>query len=520
MHTSLALIALLTFSDFVRTEENEPWGFQNIAVVNLPTSHAEISRSIDNKGVEIKFSKWNPVVAESIETALSQSPLSYRMFPSRQSAMFVEIYSITSEVDYASRPQKGGMQIIIGEVRNEVAGAELVNMKNSADPVPEVAALLRAGKYSAARHTLYERNQQEARAGETLLFKTRVALIDYIRRGRAAASCPKVSSVDFHKDKETEALLLDAWCEAVRKNPLNALHYCSILKSHRADGPYRRLAERLEKRVITGRILMADRMGNPINTAAFSISHLNVIQHLLPEVSFIETVAASLINVGLAEPIAKMIQEIMARDTSKRSVVLEPILVEAYLSQNSTVPALDSAGYFLTQRQPPWNLARLKRGQGLALLQTGDWEGAFNALNAAKALGVSWGTDEELSLLEARMRSGAPARELKDLIDTFLYNKPKLDGFQKKWISRISMEVSLKSGEKPSKETLARLPSHTLYRQAERYLSFGRTKEYSSIMEELSHRKDGWQDTAETALDIESLKGKLAEIKKIMEQIQ
>lgn len=503
-------------------EEQDPWGFQNIAVINLPTRRVALQRSLDRKAVEIKFQTWEPALKKVIEHSLSESPLSFRMFPARQSAMLVEVYSATTVVDFAERPQKGGMQIIIGEVRNEAAASKLLNMEKSALPIPDVAELVRAGQYSLARHELYKRSA-DSRA-DRLLLKARVSLIDYLRRGRGAGKCPRMSAVSSSRASDLEALLLNAWCEKEHGNTPKALYYSDILKSADPQGPYRKQAEFIERIIVSSQILSSDRMGNTIPAAAFAIENMDIVTTLLSEFSFVETVANNLMEVGLAGPLAKVIQDSMAREkNSRRSIILEPVLVESYLAGNDTILAMDSATYFLSKRQPPWNTARLRRALGISLLQAGNWKDAQKALSTAKAMGAAWDIDDELSLIESGMRARIPNEKLDKLLEDFINSNPKLKRYQKKWFSRLALEIGLQSEADVSKEALSVLPGYVLYEKAIQMKEAGNRARYMSILEKMTSRsskKSGWKDLAKISLEVEEMRETLNEIKAIMREMQ
>lgn len=516
--SAIVIFAAVTAVTAVVAEEKEPWGFQNIAVINLPTDRASIHRALDNKAVEIQFNTWTPQFEEALKSSLSLSPLSYRLFPARQTAMFVEVFSIAAEVDFAVRPKKGGLQIIIGEIRQEAATAKILNLPETTVPVPGIAELIRAGKYTTARHDLHALGKKKP--GTAMLFKTRISLVDYLKSGRSGAPCPKISTITAKNESDIEALLLNAWCEKERKNTDTALYYAGLVKKLKRSGTFFNIAEALEETIVSGRILTADRLRQPIVAAAHSIAHMDIIQKLLPEITFIETVASNLIELGLATPLSKMLQEMMARDSSEKAAALEPILVDAYLTTGSIVSALDSATYFLTRRRPVWSTARLKRSQGLALLQTGDWKGATKSLETAKTMGAAWSIDDDLALFEARMRSDVPAEVLLQSLENFVSLELKLNNFQKTWLSRILAETRLKAGEELSVETRASVPDHTLFEIATALRAADKTALAHQIMSEIAAHKTGWSPLAKLILDIERMGKDAAEIKTITEQLR
>ena len=516
------LIVVTVFSaiSYVRAEESGPWGFQNIAIINLPLKNVHIVRSLDRKGVELQFPKWSLEIEESIKNALSKSPLKHRLFPLRQITMAVEIYSITSDVDFAARPTKNQTQVIIGEVRHEKATSDLLNIDKVAMPVPEVARLVRLGKYTSARNELYKARDKGSHSTQ-ILYRARISLIDYLKRGRSAIKCPNIRSVKLDDIDAYEALILNAWCNKERGDSDLALDYLKLLRKVKPNEMMIDRVNELEQVIISSRVLSMDRRGHHIHAAANALKHLKVIKTSLREISFIETVASNLIRTNLANPLAQMIQEMIAGDKRKRVRELEPILVESYLASGKHVLAMDAANYFLFRPQPTWNKGRLLRGFGLSQLQSGDWKQAHKSLTEAKNLGVEWGPHEELSLIEAAMRGHqVPPEELNQLLNNFAENNRRIDGFYKKWFFRLADEVDLRRGHRIDKEKLAKLPGFILYDAAKKAQGENQRKRELELMGSIKEKSGGWEKLSKTMHEIDEMRQKLDEIEKTLEKIR
>ena len=497
-------------------EESGPWGFQNIAIINLPFRDVEIIRSLDNHAVELHFSKWDDALEASVKLALSKSPLRYRLHPLRQTRMAVEIYSITSEVDFAAKPTAKETQVIVGEVRDEKVTADLLARDTKAVPVPDVAHMVRLGKYTSARNELYKLREKHAQ-GTQYLFRTRMALIDFLKRGRSALRCPYIPSVPLGDRESYEALLLNAWCKRERGESDEALNYLKMLMKGKPSPDILARASRFEQIIISGRILTMDRLNKPANAAALALKHLDVIGTSLKEISFIETVAENLIAMNLANPLASLIQKMIARDKRARVRELEPILVESYLAGSRHILAIDAANYFLFKPQSPWSKGRLLRGYGLSLMQSGDWEGAAKALQESKSLGVAWGVNEDLAVLEAKMRADAPVEELDQMLTDIVNQYKTLKGHHKRWYLRLSAEIDLRKGKEIQQSTLSKLPQFVLFKSAEQARLEGKTSRQENILGAMATQKGGWQKLADTIYEIDEMKNQIEEIEKTME---
>jgi hypothetical protein len=277
---------------------------------------------------------------------------------------------------------------------------------------------------------------------------------------------------------------------------------------------------RLEQIIISGRILAMDRIDRPVNAAALALKHLDVIGTSLKEISFIETVAKNLIAMNLANPLASLIQAMIARDKRKRARELEPILVESYLAGSRHILAMDAANYFLSKPQSPWNRGRLLRGYGFSLMQSGDWAGAVKALLESKELGVSWGADEDLAVAEARMRLDAPLEELDTALTDIVDGYRTLKGHQRRWYLRLAAEIDLRRGKQIEKSTLAKLPGHVLFRAAEKTRADGNAAGHEYVMNAMATHSSGWQQLAETIADIDEMKKEIEDIEKTLEAIR
>jgi hypothetical protein len=503
-----------------RGEKSGPWAFRNIAVVNLPTKDVEIRRALDHQSIEMRFNKWHPEVGDAIEKALSESPLSFRIHPGRQSAMVVEIYSDASDVDLASRKNGKYTQVIIGEVRGEHVTASLLSASNQGGegdggPISEVARLVREGKLSSAKIALHK-TKTKKNVPLKFLYRTRLALIDFLKDGRSAAACPALPSVSIKGADASEALLLNAWCHRGRGQTDMALAYLKLIEQLEPTKDVLERVNTLRRIIIAGRLLAADRSNARVRVAALSIHHMDLIWSSCKERSFIETVARNLISTGIGGPLARMIQRLMSSGERKRQANLEPVLIESFLTSGQHVLALDAATYFLSKKQPSWRAARLERGLGHAVLQGGDWAGAAMRLERAKSLDAPWQTNDELALIEARLRGGHGLEDLKATLDAIQRDRRARGSHQREWLDRLAAEIDLRAGRIPSEGELSSLPDHAIFQAAAAAEAKGNEPLRRKMLKRIAGGKSGWSKLAKATLEIEDMQREFETMKSVL----
>jgi len=86
-----------------RTEQNGPWSFSNITVVTIPSSATRVTRTSDHRGIDIVPKSWSAEMEQEIKSQLSSSPLSYRLHALPDSRIAVEIYSLSTAIDFDVR---------------------------------------------------------------------------------------------------------------------------------------------------------------------------------------------------------------------------------------------------------------------------------------------------------------------------------------------------------------------------------------------------------------------------------
>jgi len=112
---------------------------------------------------------------------------------------------------------------------------------------------------------------------------------------------------------------------------------------------------------------------------------------------------------GVGHLFTRITQSDVAKISAGERPELAPILAESYLAAEQYVKALDAASYFLTKKELSSYKTRLLKVRGHSALQEGDWQEAMRDLAQVKPNTLHWDLVDELSLIEAELRSGLPS---------------------------------------------------------------------------------------------------------------
>ncbi len=513
--TSIIGLIVLLVAGIAFSEQAGPWTFRNITVLTFTSSLVDVRRAADQRGIYLSLPSWDQQLELSLKETLADSPLKYRLHPLPQAAIGVEVYSPSTDIDFAVRRQKNVTQVIIGEIRSDKIVFDLIGAKTLANPLPKkLREMLRSGKLSQAQGELHKLEVQGTYA--KILHHARRSILSAMLHGADGMHCPRLPN---HMESEMahESVILSAICLHRAGESQSSLRYLAALDAMKiSERIAQRLAE-LETHIVAGLVLSADRQANPLHASAYSIKHRDVIRKSLTETLFLEVVADNLGSIGLGGLFVGIADAEIAKIEDKKYAALVPAVVESYLNASQYVRALDAASYFLTGRQPRWYEARLKRVRGRANLQEGDWREAARDLDEAKQHLAGWNMEDDLSLIEAGLRSGRPAKSLDTLLRQVRKRVPKRHsaGIQS-WIERLRAEIDIKNGRIPEDAVLERLPTHVMFEGAMGARKSGSTESYKTLIQRAARSEDGWGEFAELSAEVEAMKLELKKIKRAL----
>ncbi|MCP4600067.1 MAG: hypothetical protein GY847_05935 [Proteobacteria bacterium] len=494
------------------SEQNGPWTFNNITVLTFPSSEVQVRQTADRRGVDISLPIWNPQIEKAVKHTLARSPLSYRLHFLPRAAMGVEVYSLTTDIDYAARRQKKVTQIIIGELRPERVSSDLIGSKDRINPISEkTRELLRAGKMVSARReiTKIEITNKYMR----LLYRARWAVLDSLIYGADSMQCPRLPR-DLTHPMVHEGVFLSAWCLRAAGQLVRALYYLHTLGLSDVSPEQAKRIRELSAQVVAGLVLSADRSDSHIYAAAYSIKHQDIISAYLTDASFLEVVAANLGKAGVGNLFVRIANAEIAKIEDEKQATLAPVLVESFLNAGQYIRALDSASFFLSGRQPKWYEARLQRVRGHAHFQEGNWREADIDLNVAKQHLTNWNLDDELSSIETFLRAGHPVALLGDRFKHAYSGRPRnLPDSYPHWFTRLKGEIDLKSNRMPKNSVLDKLPTYVLVQGAKKAKQNGRDKAYLQLIHRAAKGEGGWRDLAKLNIELVNMKNEIAIIK-------
>ncbi len=499
----------------VSGEQENPWSFDRMSIITLPVSNVEIRRSIDRKAVELKFSNWNPEIEKQLSTPLSKSSLSYRLYPMRQTAMAVEIYSKNAAIDFAARHQKNTTHVLVGEIRPGRIISQLLIMDSSPKPLSkEIQQLIRENKLVSARDKI--RKLRVDGSYLKFLLRMRLSIVETILYGVHSTRCP-LPPKRMHNPMVQEGVFLLAWYLYTADKHELAQNMLVLL---RESSPSEELLKRgieLEKKVAADQILAASRADSSLYAAAYSLRYMDTIRDLLNDPTFFEVFSSSMATVGLDRLSANIAQREIVKAKRNRQIALAPLLVESYFGDGQYIRALDAATYYLVSfsKIPEWSRMRLLRIRGLSNFQEGNWQEAVVDLTTARESMVKWDTDDELSFVEARLRAGGPITDLGKYLNKV---SKGLNGATpksiKSWIARLRGEIELRSNRIPKESLVKNLPFHILFKAAKRAEQNNRRDMSEALFKHAARGKGGWSQLAEITLQVSQAKNQLDGLRK------
>ncbi|MDJ0765620.1 MAG: hypothetical protein QNJ97_21740 [Myxococcota bacterium] len=511
----ISVFALL--ADPAQSEQKGPWSFGNITVLTFPFSGVTAQRMKGWRGIAIHLPKWNETTEKALKSALVQSPLSHRLHPMPNRGMGIEVYSFTTDIDFALRRAKKGTQIIIGELRPERRIQNILTANADVDPLPkEVIDALKAGKLLAARRALAKTRGKKK--DKQFLYRARKSAFLAALGGGYAAGCPALPS-SLKSDRMKEGVFLAAWCLRETGKPKIALDYLASLKKESLSEVLQKNTTALEQRIAHGLVTANDRRGDVINASACIIGYQDILLHGDRDIHFFETMTRNLNAVGVGHVFTRIAQrEISTIAEDRHASALAPIIAEAYLGSHQYVRSLDAATFFLRKKQPDLIAARLKRVRGRANLQQGDWQFAVSDLIAAqKTLGE--GTLEDTLLrLEARLRSGVPAIQLAPELDKAMrHHAADAKSNSSFWIKRLKGEMILYQEDNPDEAMLQVLPTHVLVRAANTAKKNNSAALGKALLEQATKGEGGWRDLAVLTAEVDQMRTEIDQIRKALE---
>ena len=500
--TLLTLCLALTIV-FALSAEEDLWGLGNLTVLTFRGGGSAVSGTVENSAVQLRFDRWNEKTEKELRNSLIKSPLSFRLFPSRQATMMVEIYSPSSDVNYSAKRQRDTLQLVVGE-RNPARAATDLLLSNQSDAAmpPKLVKDLKNGMLGKVRYSLLK--EVHKKSDKDFLSRARVSVINVaIRSGRSAGCAEPPEDMPTTKASR-EGLFLAAWCLRASNKPNRALRYLKMIKEMSPGDAALSRIKRLETKIIFGSIFSADRQGKPMKVASIFLDNQDFILESNLGLSTLEIISSNLGRIGLGHLLTEITDRIVSGADEKKLRSMSAIIAETYYNAGQMIRASDAASYFLSKHQPDWLSGRLYRIRGRVALQEGDWSQAAADLERSRRLLLSWSIEDELALAEAltRMTSNKVKINLNAKGSTRGGFEKLSIGFED-WFDRVLTERNIMLGSLPTKKLMDRLPSFVLYRSAQAALEREDFTLAKKILEKTAQRKDGWGKMARLSLKIE-----------------
>jgi hypothetical protein len=530
--TQVAVAALALSGAAAHAQARKLPSFGNAAVVAAPQGEIAAERTADGAATRLLFRHWDDAAARTIRLQILNAPLRYRAFPSRGARMAVEAFSDSYDVGFTTHRQKEFVQILVGE---ELPGDTIAYLLTSRELenrlTGDLADALLGRRFDDVRDALLE--DRPADPASALLRDARVSLVDLARLGPSGTTCPELPALALDTAAAQEAAFLVATCLRAKAAPDAAME---VLARLAVADPAPRLAARtreLWRRLLLGRVLDADRRGQPVLVAARFLRHKDeLVGDAEIDLSTFEALADNLKHLGLSSLVAFIADRAAVDADTKRGTEAAGAIAETYLHADQLLRAADAASYFLSRKPPEWIAGRLQRVRGRAALQTGMWADAATDLEAARALVYDFGPEDALGRAEAILRRGpiaAPSEadakgkakakdKVKDkatpepapaLVSQMLPRLEDLpDGFAP-WRDRLAGQAALEEGRKPEAKLLELQPAHVLYRAADAFAERGDAQTAKELLERAESGAGGWAVLAGIDRDILALQKRL-----------
>ena len=498
--------------------------YGNATVIAAPEGEVTAERTADGAAARLLFKHWDETSARTIRLSILNAPLLYAAFPGRGARMAVEAFSGSYDVGFYSHKQKQFVQILVGET---LPGDEVVELLTSRDLetrlTGDLADALRKRMFDDVRDALAK--EKPAGAAAALLRDARLGLVDLVRLGPKGTTCPELPVEPLATEEAQEGAFLAAACLRAKDEPDAAL---GALAAIGEAEPSARLAARvreLERRIVFGRVLDADRRGQPVLVAARFMKDKDALAGAAAaDTSILEALVDNLRRIGLAGLVTDVVDRVAIGSDERKGAAGAGAIAEAYLGGDQLLRASDAASYFLSRKPAEWLAGRLLRVRGLAALQDGQWANAVADLDAAKPLVADFGPADTLAGAEALLRRGPvaviepkakkppkkpvappPPPPPPPPISASLPAADKIPAYLVPWLARLAGQAALEEGREPEAKLLDAQPAHVLYRAAEEFAKRGDAETAKELLDRAKDGTGGWAVLAGVQRDILAL---------------
>ncbi len=502
-----------------KQEQSALWSLSSASSFRVSKTNVEAAHLHDGRTVSISLDKWDSSMEEQLSRALFSTPLRYRLHPSKQAEMTVEVYSPNSDVDYSMRKDSGSSVVLMGEMK---PGKRLINLMNTLSGEDSVSAkindLLLRDKFNEVRQTIVEGSKAQSITvddpkQQDLLARALLSVFDLISGQKKKSRCPNVVYTS-KTNAAMEATVLSAWCRYLNKEQESASKILERMKELTVSKSIDESIRSLELRIVTEDILNASRNKSYEKMAETVLKHWDLLSTLPPVGIVSEIIGTGLIDGGFGVVFSKMAGEMIARADAQEMPYIAPLTAEAYLAIDQHIRASDAASYFLMQSRPSWIEGRLRRVRGIALFKDGNWSQAVDDLKKAKQNLLEWRTEDQLVLLHALLILDRDKKEVAEAVNNAGRNRERrLPGNLEKWFLRLFGEAEVMEQRIPSKEVIELLPAHVLYKAAEQSRLTGNLKASEYLFSEAEAKGGAWGKLAEVSREIQEASQQLDIVK-------